>query len=421
MRTALLIIGDEVLNGTTQDTNSRFISRILHQNGLPVSTTLTTGDSYEAITSSLQYLFSKADLVISTGGLGPTKDDITKNAVAEFFGCQMVFNDGVYEHLKARYEKRNIPLNKLNQGQAMVPEIATVFTNPVGTAPVLWIEKDGKTLITLPGVPAETEFLIQHEIINVIREKFLKAKIAQRNVLTVGIAESNVGMKLEDLDKEIAEACNDDENYKLAYLPNLNLLKLQITGIGKDEDKLKSKVDYFVNEIEKRLKEYIYGYDNDVFASYIGKLIHERNGTLSTAESCTGGYVAHLVTSVTGSSAYYKGGLISYTNEVKEDFLEVKKETLNKHTAVSEQTLQEMLDGCLKAFDTTYVIAVTGLAGPTADDSGKPIGEIWIGVADKYHSMRKKVQYDRSRLENIHLASVVALDMLRRLILGLEV
>jgi nicotinamide-nucleotide amidase len=421
MKTSLLIIGDEVLNGTTQDTNSRFISRILHQSGLPVSTTLVTGDSFEGIFGSLNYLFSFSDLVISTGGLGPTRDDITKTAVARYFDCEMVFNDNVYEHMKNRFEKRNIPLNKLNQGQAMVPELATVFSNPVGTAPVLWIEKNGKTLVTLPGVPSETEFLIQHEIINVIREKFLKEKIVQRNILTIGIAESIVAQKIEEVENEIEKAASGLDRYKIAYLPDMNLLKLQITGIGQDEDKLKANIDYFVKEIKERLSDYIYGYDNDVFASYMGRLLMERKATVSTAESCTGGFIAHLITSVTGSSEWFTGGIVSYTNQVKKELLHVKEKTLDKYSAVSEETLQEMLDGCLKEFGTTYAIAVTGLAGPTTDASGKEIGEIWIGVADKYHSAHKRVQYDRSRLQNIQLASIKALDMLRRLILGLEV
>jgi nicotinamide-nucleotide amidase len=421
MKAALLIIGDEVLNGTTQDTNSRFISRILNQNGFQVVKTLVAGDSAESILESLDYLFIGVDLVISTGGLGPTKDDITKTAVAEYFGCGLVFNDEIYDYLKERYSKRNIPLNKLNQSQAMIPEMATFYTNAVGTAPVLWLEKNGKTLMTLPGVPNETEFLIENMMINVLREKFLKEEIVLRNVLTVGIAESKVAMKLEDLEVEITQSCNDNEKYKLAYLPDLNLLKLQLTGMGNYRDKLQSKVDYFVNEIEERVREFIYGYDQDIFASYIGKIVHERNATLSCAESCTGGYLAHLITSVTGSSSYFAGGIVCYTNDVKNNLLFVKQETLDKYTAVSEQTLEEMLDGCLKQFKTTYAIAITGLAGPTTDDSDKPVGMVWIGVADKYHSVKKKLQYDRSRLDNIHLAAVTALDMLRRLILGLEV
>lgn len=421
MKTGLLIIGDEILNGTTQDTNSGFAARLLNDNGLPVVNVLTIRDNKEEIISGLEYLFSKVDLIISTGGLGPTQDDVTKDTLVSYFNSEFVFNEQVYEYLKARYEKRNMPLNKLNKSQAMVPAIAQVFMNPVGTAPVFWIEKEGKVLITLPGVPNEMRFLLQNVILQPIRNFFNQVPIVQRNILVVGIAESSLAIQLEDIEKEIEEKTNEDTFAKLAYLPNLNQIKLQLTFRGGNELLLKHLSDYFVDKISTRIKEYVFGYDQDIFPAYIGNLLKERDATLSTAESCTGGYLGHLITSVTGSSAYYTGGLISYSNEVKMHDLGVKEHTLNEYGAVSEETLREMLDGCLEKFGSDYAIAVTGLAGPTGDSENKPIGTVWVGAASKYEQVVKKYNWDRNRLENIHLSAIVALDMLRRLILGLDV
>ncbi|MGZ5245250.1 MAG: CinA family nicotinamide mononucleotide deamidase-related protein [Bacteroidia bacterium] len=423
MKAAILVIGDEILGGNTLDTNSHFAAGLLREHNFEVQNILTVADTAQAIKNGLDILFSFADIIISTGGLGPTKDDITKQVITEYFGTQLVFNDEVYENLNQRYAKRGLTVNELTKTQAFVPQSADVIQNPVGTAPVFWMENknNGKVLITLPGVPGEMRFLIEGAVLPRLKQRFATGHVVQKAIHTVGVAESALAMKLEDVEARIEAANNPDEFYKLAYLPTLNMVKLQLTARGNDEIQLKNQLNVFVSEIEKRTHEYIFGYDQDVFAAHIGQILLEKKATLSTAESCTGGYLAHQITSVTGSANYYHGSIVSYDNDVKINDLSVKKETLEKYGAVSEETCKEMVEGALKHFGTTYAIATTGIAGPTGDVEGKPIGTVWIGVASEYKMVTKRFQFDRNRLENIHLFAITALDMLRRFVLGYKI
>jgi len=414
--TGLLIIGDEILNGNVQDTNSSFAARLLFGNNIPVSTIHTVGDTEQAIKDGIANMFEKVDLLISTGGLGPTKDDITKTAIASYYNTALERNEEVLADLTARYAKRGLSLNELNQGQAMVPAIAEVIHNPVGTAPVFWIEQKGKTLITLPGVPGEMRYLLENVLLPRLREKFVTTAIVQKTINVIGIPESELAILLKNVDEEIEQAHTPTEHYKLAYLPNLNCIRLQITGSGGDKNQLEQKTAYFQKAIENAAGRFIFGYGDDSIASHIGKLLREGGATLSTAESCTGGYLAHLITAIAGSSDYYWGSIISYHNLVKEHELEVKPETLEKYGAVSEETCQEMLAGCLKKFGTTYALATTGIAGPGGETPGKPVGTVWIGVADKERSVTKSYFFNRSRADNIHLFAISALDMLRKFI-----
>lgn len=423
MKAGILIIGDEILGGNTLDTNSHFAAGLLRAHNFEVQNILTVADNANAIRTGLDILFSFADIIISTGGLGPTKDDVTKQVVTEYFGTRLIFDDDVYENLNQRYARRGLTVNELTRTQAFVPEAADIIQNPVGTAPVFWLENsnNGKTLITLPGVPGEMRFLLEGAILPRLKQRFSTEHVIQRAIHTVGIAESSLAKKLEDVEDRIEAANSPGEFYKLAYLPTLNQVKLQITGRGKDEVQLKNQIDVFIEEIEKRAHEFIFGYDQDVFAAHIGQILLERKATLSTAESCTGGYLAHQITSVTGSANYYHGTVVSYDNAVKMKQLGVKEETLEKYGAVSEETCKEMLEGALKLFGTTYAIATTGIAGPTGDVEGKPIGTVWIGVGSQYKMVTKRYQFDRNRLENIHLFAITALDILRRFVLGYKI
>jgi nicotinamide-nucleotide amidase len=420
MQAGILIIGDEILSGNVQDTNSSFAARLLFSNSIPVSRVLAVSDTEEGIREGLSWLYDKVDLLITTGGLGPTKDDITKAAIASFFNSELIFNTDVYETLRERFAKRGKTLNELNKAQAMVPAVAEVIPNDVGTAPVFWIEQNNKVVITLPGVPSEMRFLLEHVLLERLKAKFVHRQILQKTVHLIGIPESDLAMKIAGVEKKIEDSCSPDEKYKLAYLPDMGTIRLQITGTGDDRHKLDHEIEYFKEEIKTAAGKYIFGYDHDILATHIGKLLKDRDTTLSTAESCTGGYLAHLVTSVTGSADYYQGSIISYDNSVKVKELGVKQETLDQFGAVSEETCREMLEGCLKKFDTTYVMATTGIAGPTGGTEGKPIGVVWIGVSSKYKMNVRRYHFDRNRLENIHLFSITALDMLRKLILGLE-
>jgi len=420
MKAGLLIIGDEVLSGNVQDTNSSFAARLLFANNIPVQNILAVSDTEEAIKDGIHFLMDKVDLIITTGGLGPTKDDITKVAIASYFKSELVLDMQILQILEKRYAKRGIALNELNRGQAMVPAIARVIPNDVGTAPVFWIEHEGKTLITLPGVPSEMRYLLQNELLERLRDKFVNEAIVQVTLNAIGIPESDLALKLAIVEEKMEAANNHHEKYKLAYLPDLNCIRLQITGVGKNKDLLEQHVKQFQDEIELLAGKYIFAIGTETIASYIGKLLKERGATLATAESCTGGYLAHLITSISGSSDYYQGTIVSYDNAVKVKELGVSQETLDKFGAVSEETCREMLAGCLKKFGTTYAIATTGIAGPGGEVDGKPVGTVWIGVADKSGMKTKSYFFNRNRVENIHLFSVSALDLLRKFVKGIE-
>lgn len=421
MKVSILIIGDEILSGETMDTNSGFACELLNSNGLNVVRKLTVGDKAEEIKSGLDLLLGDSDLVISTGGLGPTKDDITMHAFADYFQSEIVFDEGIYHNLKERYAQRGKDLNKLNKSQAMVPLKAQVIQNPVGTAPVLWFHENGKVLVALPGVPHEMEFLMRNVVMERLKNEFIKEEIVHRTIHTVGIPESTLAEKIAEIDDAIEKASSPDVFYKLAYLPKLGMVKLRLTGIGKDREAIMKQLDDWKEQIKELAGDYIFGYDKDIFATYIGNLLRDSNTTLSTAESCTGGYLAHQITSVTGSADYYMGSIISYDNSVKINELGVKEKTLEEFGAVSEETLKEMLKGCLKKFKTTYVIATTGIAGPTGGIEGKPIGAVWIGVASKEGMVTKCYHFNRNRLENIHLFAITAMDMLRKYILDIKI
>lgn len=414
MKAALLVIGDEILSGDTQDTNSRFAAGVLQSMGISVGSIITAGDNEESITRALDFALADADLVISTGGLGPTKDDITKTAIAKYFGCGLKRNAEVYEALKKRFAKRGMALNELNEAQVLVPEIAEGIVNPVGTAPVCWIEKDAKVLITLPGVPSEMQYLLREVLHNRIKKHFANEVVVERNILTAGIPESALAIRIESAELQIEQANSDTEKYKLAYLPTLGGVRLKITGRGKDEPVIKKTIEKLSAAVAEQAGEYVYGFDEDTLPKVIGKALLEKHATISTAESCTGGYLAHLITSVAGCSAYYLGSIISYAEEVKMQELGVKPETLNQYTAVSEQTCLEMAEGCRKKFGAVYAIATTGIAGPGGEQPGEPVGTVYIGIAGDKDTVVKRFVFNRNREENIKLFSITAMDMLRR-------
>jgi nicotinamide-nucleotide amidase len=420
LKTALLIIGDEILSGDTLDTNSHFATSLLRNNGFSVEHILAAGDRATPIRTALDFLFGQVDIVISTGGLGPTKDDITKQTLTDYFGTELVLNDNVYEQLKKWLAGRGREVNELNKQQAMVPAAAETFLNPVGTAPVFWFRKgDNKHLITLPGVPKEMRHILQEIIVPVLKERFTHESIQQLTIQTVGIGESDLAMTIEDIENKIEAANSDGEFYKLAYLPTLGPVRLQLTGKGEDENKIRHRLEEFKNEIAERVNKYVFGYGSTSFPEAIGEMLRSRNATLATAESCTGGYIAHLITSIAGSSDYYIGSVVSYANEVKVHELGVSEETIAQHGAVSEASLKQMLAGALKKFGTTYVLATTGIAGPGGGTPEKPVGSVWIGVADGNGMNCRYLRFNRKREENIHLFSIIALDMLRRRMLGI--
>ena len=416
MKTALLIIGDEILSGDTLDTNSRFAARLLNENGIHVIRRLTVGDREDEIKEALASLLKDADLVISCGGMGPTKDDVTKKSFASYFGSELIWDKNVEEELKSRYAKAGRVLNELTLAQSLVPEKAEVIINPVGTAPVFWFEENGKAVVTLPGVPSEMRYLMSNIILEKIKKRFTTNVICHETIRTVGAAESMIAGKLKDIEEEIEKTSAENTYYKLAYLPELSMVKLRLTGIGKDEKEIMGNISKWKSEIVSIMEEFIYGYGEEELAEAIGKTLRNKHATLGTVESCTGGYIAHLITSIPGSSDYYHGSIISYANEIKTDLLAVNKNTIESFGAVSEETCRELVAGALKQLKTDYVIATTGIAGPSGGTELKPTGTVWIGVGSREGIITKKFLFNRSRTENIQFFGIMGLDMLRRVL-----
>ncbi|MEX0967101.1 MAG: competence/damage-inducible protein A [Bacteroidia bacterium] len=407
MKTEILIIGDEILNGETQDTNSRFIARQLSQMGLFVNRITTTADHPQAISEALGEVLSRADLVLTTGGLGPTHDDITATALAGFFNCEMIFNEAVYSSIKARFEKRNKPVNPLSRQQAFIPQKARPIINPVGTAPALWFEEAGKIVVALPGVPSETEFLVEHHIMPLLRSKLPDHYIRYHKLFFTGIGESDLAPMLAEIQATLPR------DVTVAYLPGLGYVKIRITASGDDKERISSALSEVAGKMKSVASQYYFGENEDNFARMVSRGLITSQKTVSAAESCTGGYLAHQLTSIPGCSAYFKGSCVAYHNEVKQNVLGVKAETLEKYGAVSEPTVREMVLGALRIFDSDIALATSGIAGPAGGSEGKPVGTVFIGAGTKDHVEIREFHFNKDRMQNIILSANMALIMLK--------
>ncbi|MBT3385265.1 MAG: competence/damage-inducible protein A [Prolixibacteraceae bacterium] len=411
MKAEIITIGDEILIGQIIDTNSAWIAEQFNLNGIEICRITTVRDKHDHIVEALKNAEQKMDLVILTGGLGPTKDDITKNTLCEYFNTKLVFHEATFEHIKNRFSKRNIDLNKLNRDQALVPESCTVLPNKTGTAPGMWFEKNNVIFVSLPGVPFEMKYLVEHEVIPRLQQNGKKIAIFHKTVLTQGIPESMLAEKIEDWETALPE------NIKLAYLPNPMSVRLRLSATGSSEIILQQQVETEIEKLQQIIPESIYGFDNETMAEVIGKLLKVSGKTLAVAESCTGGYISHLITSVPGSSAYYKGSVSAYSNQVKQNILGVNESSLIKYGAVSEVVAKEMALGVKKTLDTDFAVATTGIAGPEGGTEEKPVGTIWIAVAGKQKVFAKKFVFGNNRERNIIRSSQTAMQILRRVIL----
>lgn len=410
MKASILIIGDEILNGTTTDTNSAFIARKSAEYGIDIQTITTISDKYDAILYGLKNIPENCKIVFITGGLGPTKDDITLKTLADFFNQKLVFNEQVYEKIKAYFEKRGKAQVALNKKLAMLPEKCTLVQNDNGTAQGMWFEANDKVYISMPGVPYEMENMLTKHVLLKIKSTFELAPILNKYIMTAGIGESAIAEKIKDIE-------NDLPNYlSLAYLPSLKRVKLRLTA-SRFSKEIEAEMLAFQNQIAEKLKKYVFSFnENDSLEKVIGEILKERKETLSTAESCTGGLIAHKITSIAGSSEYYEGSFITYSNEMKMQALGVKKTTLEKYGAVSEAIVIEMTKGLIEKTNTTYGIAVSGVAGPGGGTPEKPVGTVWIAISDKERCVTRKYHLTPYRGINIQLSAVLALNLLRRFI-----
>ncbi len=417
MTAHLLTIGDEILIGQIVDTNAAWMSRQLNLRGIRVNGKSSVGDVREAILAGIEHAGLQADIVIMTGGLGPTKDDITKKTLAELFGSDMTFNQEIHDRIAAYFTKIGRPLPPSMVDQATVPEKALLLPNKVGTAPGMWFERNGKIFISLPGVPFEMEYLMSNEVLPRLTARFPGRPITHRTLLTAGEGESNIARRIEAFEDSLPA------NIKLAYLPALGQVRLRLTGVWEGdvtadaETRLNSQLDAKKAELEALLPDLVYGYEEDSLEKVVGRLLLDQKKQFGTAESCTGGYIAHLITSVPGASDYFPGSIVSYSYEMKTKLLGVRPNTLIKHGAVSEETVREMVHGALETLHVDVALAVSGIAGPGGGTPDKPVGTVWMAVGDRANTIAVRHIFGRDRLKNIQLTGTYGLNMVRKFLL----
>lgn len=390
---SIITIGDELLIGQTIDTNSAWIAQKLNVMGIDVLRRVAVGDDRPAIVKALDEELSTSSLVIVTGGLGPTADDITKPLLNEYFGGKMVVNEDVLQHVKDIFTRSNRPIIERNLKQAEVPDTCTVLFNKMGTAPGMWFEKEGKVLISLPGVPFEMMSIMEHTALPMIGARFVSDALIHRSIFTAGEGESFIAEKIKDLEETLPG------HIKLAYLPGARTVKLRLTGRGANKEQLETELEQGQRAIATRLGDIVVALEDIPMQQAIGQVLREKNLTIGLAESCTGGYIAHLFTQIPGASDYFKGSIVCYNESVKTGLLNVSEETIKKYTVVSEQTATEMAMGAMKALGADIAFAVTGVLGPKHDNDPAPVGTVWMAIADKETIKTKEFRffYDRER------------------------
>jgi nicotinamide-nucleotide amidase len=413
MKAEIITIGDELLIGQVIDTNSAFIATKLNEAGIHVHQITSVSDNREHIIEALDNAKQRADIIVMTGGLGPTNDDITKNTLCEYFNVGLRFDAEAYKDVEYVFKVRGREVTEINRKQAELPENSIALRNKNGTAPGMWFDVNNKVYISMPGVPYEMKALIEDEVIPRLQKRFILPVIVHRNVLTIGIGESFLAEKIAAWEASLAT-----EGIKLAYLPSIGMVRLRLSSSGENAGILKQKTEKKIEELRNLVGEFIYGYDNDTLENIVGSLLKERKQTISTAESCTGGYISHLITSIPGSSDYYVGSVITYSYEIKTLELNVNADLLNMKGAVSQEVVEQMASAVRKKFKTDYSIAVSGIAGPSGGTPEKPVGTVWIAIATPQRVFSKRFQFANNRLRNIQLTANAALNMLRKEILA---
>jgi nicotinamide-nucleotide amidase len=412
---SIITIGDELLIGQTIDTNSAFIAQELNKAGVWVKRRVAVGDSWDDIWNALDEESKDCDIILITGGLGPTADDITKPLLCKYFGGNLVVNEDVLEHVKylfAKVYRRPGPMLERNLKQAEVPNVCTVLHNERGTAPGMWFEKDGKIFVSMPGVPHEMKGLMINEVLPRIPKYFKLPVIIHRTAFTMGTGESMIAEKIKDFENALPE------HIKLAYLPGYGMVKLRLTAKGDDKEKLEKELNEKFVELKELVSEWLVSDEDENLAMVVQKILKEKNKTIGTAESCTGGYIAHLITSNSGSSVGFKGSIISYANDVKERVLGVTDKTLRSVGAVSEETVLQMVKGAVEKLQVDFAVATSGIMGPDGGTDEKPVGTVWIaaGSRDKIETVKLAFRFDRAR--NIEMTGHAALNFLRKFILA---
>lgn len=409
----IITIGDEILIGQIVDTNSAWIGEQFNLNGIEIIQITSVRDDHQHILQALKNAESNADLVVITGGLGPTKDDITKDALCAYFNTELVFHQPTLDHIIERFNLRGIDMNKLNRDQALLPAACTILPNKLGTAPGMWFEQNNTIFVSMPGVPFEMKYLVEYELLPRLRKTGKTKAIYHKTVLTQGLPESMLAERIAVWEDALPK------HIKLAYLPNPMAVRLRLTARGEDLEILKKDVDTEIEKLKPLIEESIFGYNDETLAEVIGRMLLASGKTLAAAESCTGGYLSSLVTLTPGCSEYYKGSVTAYSNEIKEKVLGVNPETLKQFGAVSEQVALEMVEGAKQIMNADYAISTTGIAGPDGGTPEKPVGTVWIGVSGPNKTYAKKYVFVGDHRErNIVRSAQTALQMLRRMVLA---
>jgi competence/damage-inducible protein CinA-like protein len=410
---SIITIGDELLIGQTIDTNSPWMAEELNKIGVWVKRRVAVGDAWDDIWRALDEEGETSDIVLITGGLGPTADDITKPLLCKYFGGTLVVNEEVLAHVKYLFEKvfrRPGPMLESNLKQAEVPNVCTVLMNQRGTAPGMWFKKNNRIFISLPGVPHEMKGLMKNQVLPRLQQHFKMPFILHKTLLTYGIGESFLAEKIKSWEQQLPQ------HLKLAYLPHYGNVRLRLTGISADKNKLEQEIKEQSASVKPLISEWLVTEDDTSIQQVVAETLKERKQTLGTAESCTGGYIAHLITQHAGASLFFKGTIVAYDNEIKKSILKVADNTLKSEGAVSEATAKEMAKGVLDKLKTDYALATTGIMGPDGGTDEKPVGTVWIAVGNANGIETQKFNFRFDRLRNIEQTAHTALNMLRKFI-----
>jgi nicotinamide-nucleotide amidase len=411
VRAEIITIGDEILYGQILDTNTQWISLELDKLGIKTIRKSSVGDQASEITQILQEASSRADIVFITGGLGPTKDDLTKKVLADFFDCGLALHTEALQDVTEFFAKRGRELSDINRDQALLPTKAQFVPNKQGTAPCMWFEEKGLIWVSMPGVPFEMKAIMETEVLPRVMKHFKTPVIFHKVIKTVGIGESYLSDLIQDWELSLPA------HIKLAYLPSLGIVKLRLTAFGDDLKSLSADVETELARVMPLISSYVFGYEKEELAEVVGELLRKSKASLGVAESCTGGHLAHQFTQISGSSDYFTGGIVSYANQVKMEQLGVSASILSEFGAVSEPCIRAMAEGARKVLGTTYSLATSGIAGPTGGTEEKPVGTVWIALAHPEGVITRKLQLAGTRMQNIHMTSLASINLLRRFLL----
>ena len=408
MKAQIISIGDELLIGQVVNTNASWMADELTKNGIHVIEITNISDGAIDIKNAIKYAEKRADVILLTGGLGPTKDDITKHVLAEYYNSKMIFHEPTYKQIKKIFEARNFKVSEVNKKQAEIPEKCTPLLNINGTAPGMWFDNNNKILVAMPGVPFEMKALMTNEVIPKLKKRFKLVHIFNKTIMTTGMGESMLAEKIEEYENNLPA------NIKLAYLPQPGIVRLRLSASGDNKIELENEINDWSKKITNAISDLVFGYNDISLEEVVGNQLVRAKKTLSTAESCTGGYIAHLITGIAGSSSYFEGSVVSYSNNVKINQLGVSSITIDENGAVSKEVVEQMALGGKQKLKTDYCLATSGIAGPDGGTTEKPVGTVWIALATPTGVHSGLFHFGEHRGRNIRKSALAALNMLRK-------